>query len=147
MFGAASALHAFGAVDRHGTVVAERIAGLAKTNHIDPMWQLQNHISKHVEGWDVRPMYSFDPLGRPNGLPEGLPIVMQIEDSSGDRNHCVSIVGGYIFDANKSHTIGLTKEGLDSVCLGSCVFAKALKTYMLIPGKSVMKQLRKRKRK
>ena len=58
--------------------------------------------------------------------------VVQLRDSAGNIEHCVSIVSGWIFDTNKEHAIKLSKEGLDACCLGGATFAGFQAGFQLI---------------
>lgn len=58
--------------------------------------------------------------------------VVQLRDSAGNIEHCVSIVSGWIFDTNKKHAIKLSKEGLDACCLGGATFAGFQAGFQLI---------------
>jgi hypothetical protein len=66
---------------------------------------------------------------------------VQIYSSSGSCSHAVTIVGDFIFDANKHCAVPLDRHGLDSVCLGSDTFMEVLKGFRLIPSLVVVKRM------
>jgi hypothetical protein len=134
-YGLASALVYLGAVTKYGRSFDSDVAALVATK-IPIMSVVKNFLS--TAGWGtvtIERGFNILACRSPN------PTVVQIYSSSGSCSHAVTIVGDFIFDANKHCAVPLDRHGLDSVCLGSDTFMEVLKGFRLIPSLVVVKRM------
>lgn len=136
--GAASAAHHLGDTKLSPLLVE-------KASKIEGMEKQMEEIRSTADtiGWkptiisSVDDVSTFDPL---TACPNGSVLVMHIKQTDGSEDHSVAISLGYIFDANRSHALPLSKEGLLAIQYDGIVSAT-----ILTPKKGIAKAL-KRKR-
>ena len=64
-------------------------------------------------------------------------------------DHAVTLVGGWLFDANMPHALPLSRESLDTIMAVThheAKFTHVARAVQLIPGSSVVEHVKKRKR-
>lgn len=132
-YSAASALVHAAAVDTRGLPFAPSIADLQSPSDPNALKSVLVFVNQHVAGWQAHKLHKHDPLANPS--PD--PIVLQLEDSDGDRSHAVTTLGEWIFDANKTNAVPLTKAGLDACCLGKATYKGVVRAVRLVSRKKV----------
>ena len=131
-FSAASAVH-FAGDEKAGKTIA--LLAPAAIEERKPVVYVQTQCRENLRPmWETvkiknAAMVDWQSLG---DLCPSVVTVVQIKDSTGNIEHCVSIVSGWIFDTNKKHAIKLSKEGLDACCLGGATFAGFQAGFQLI---------------
>ena len=153
----ASAMHAFGVSIGSTSVqrAAESLVARAKesikqsVNRID---FLQQVVMKELKGWRIPEQVlsgdaaaTFDCLATKSLYPA----CILIHGSDGSTDHCITTLGDWIFDSNKSHALPLCQASLDQcVDLGGegVTFMGCAKVVKLVPSKKLLAVLGKRKR-
>ena len=145
---AASAIYASG-----DELAAKSLASHANESitTVDRMDFLQQTVRKELKGWDVPKVLvggaaaAFDCLA----IRSPYPACIQIHGSDGSTDHCITTLGDWIFDSNKSHALPLCQASLDQcVDLGGegVTFMGCAKVVKLVPSKKLLAVLGKRKR-
>ena len=108
-------------------------------------------MRKELEGWAVLKVLkvgtaaSFDCLATRSPYPT----CILIHGSDGSTDHCITTLGDWIFDSNKSHALPLCQASLDQcIDLGGegVTFMGCVKVVKLVPSKKLLAVLGKRKR-
>lgn len=136
----ASALHYIGFVDE-----ARQLVGYAQSILDDaPKSQaaeVMNRVKRDIKGFTVQRLPAYDPEADISTNPT----MLQLCDASQCNTHAVTIVGRWVFDTRFDRALELSKKTLDYCCNG-VPYLRASYAARAIPGKAVLKKLKKRKR-
>ena len=138
-YGLASAIHEYGDAS-----AAAAIAGCARDALAsgDAFGYVAAAVRTDAAGWSCTPIKGHDPLATVLDTP----VNMQLVGSDGAGTHAVATLGGLIFDAAEARALPLSRAALDR-CVGAQLngarFSHVARAVRLVPGKSLLKRLRR----
>ena len=108
----------------------------------DAFGHVTSVVRSDAAGWSSAPITGHDPLA--TVFPE--PVNLQLVGSDGAGTHAVATLGGLIFDAAEARALPLSRAALDR-CVGAQLngarFSHVARAVRLVPGKSLLKRLRR----
>ena len=66
------------------------------------------------------------------------PTVLHLRDTNNCETHAVGLAAGWIFDANRSHALPVTKLNLGECCNGAAFFKEAVAAFRFTPGNKLL---------
>ena len=129
----------------------ENIADYLKSNAAKVLESKTHQVAATVQllsdngGWGATNRLRADFLNDPISLPPNQnPVIVQLSDSYRNNKYCVGIAGdcdcNWIFDSNKHDKLPLTKESLDSCCIGDATFSHVSYAVQFVPGKKLKRK-------
>lgn len=138
-YGLASAMYEYGDASGAAAIASRARAALASD---DAFGHVTAAVRTDAAGWSSAPITGHDPLTTITDVP----INLQLVGTDGAGTHAVATLGGLIFDAAEKRALPLSRAALDR-CVGAQLngarFSHVARAVRVVPGKSLLKRLRR----